>query len=476
MNKNSPFAYNFFVYPYAIAYSLSHSLANQVSMTLDYYLAYLSSAFLASARIKSDAHIGLQFNEPYLSLQEEWVRTTDKELHKYLKSPSFNGSLADFYEWLMEFFELTKTSSGPLSAFVSGVDKYWSEVPRLFLELQETPHEVVLRSEDIRLLHYLPSRSLSLSSAAFSKKNMNTPLLVIYSPENRYHIMDIRKGRSIIEQFTKEGFNVFLLDWGKQGSNMPSMSDYVWYIDQCVKEIKEITGVEKLSLLGYSWGGVLSMIYASSDSGQENIKNLVLESAHVDFYKDDSILASWFRNLPIDKITQNFDAIDGRFINLALIMRNPIIHVYDPMIFATSMSEKRTGVNAQFWYDVYLVSAWLTDTPVIPSRFFNTLIKHLYQQNQLVNKQLKLNIPDLENKNNPYSIIDLEKIAVPLLNIIGDFDDICPPSTSMPIVDIVSAKDKSTIRSPCGHIELCVSTYAHEKLWPSVVKWLIDRD
>lgn len=150
--------------------------------------------------------------------------------------------------------------------------------------------------------------------------------------------------------------------------------------------------------------------------------------------------------------------------------------MYDPLIFAANMGEKSTGVNTQFWYDAFLISAWLTDTPVIPSAFFRMLIKDLYQQNRLVNKQLKLMMPCVGSKDKSVAIIDLEKIAVPLLNIVGNFDDICPPSACVPIVDIVSAKGKNTIRLPCGHIELCVSTHAHEKLWPTVAKWLSDRD
>lgn len=91
---------------------------------------------------------------------------------------------------------------------------------------------------------------------------------------------------------------------------MPSTSDYVSYIDRCVGQIKNMTGVERVSILGYGWRCVLSVICASSDNGQRNIKNLVLESAHIDFCKDNSILASWFRHLPIDRIAENFNAID----------------------------------------------------------------------------------------------------------------------------------------------------------------------
>jgi len=36
----------------------------------------------------------------------------------------------------------------------------------------------------------------------------------------------------------------------------------------------------------------------------------------------------------------------------------------------------------------------------------------------------------------------------------------------------ISSNDKQLIEFPIGHIELCISKKAHEKLWPEVAKWL----
>lgn len=480
-----------------ISLSIMRSLASRANMALDYHLAY-SSAFLrfAFGEIEDKLDKGSALNETAKAVNfyqyiPNWAAVSDQELHKHLKSSAFNASLVDYVDSVLEFNRLTNGMYFyTLSAFVSGLDKYGGGIIGAFLEAQQVPHTVVLEVDDVRLLHYinienngslfsssLPSNSPNILSSF--KKDTNTPLLVIYAPVNRYHILDIRKGRSVIEQFVAKGFDVFLLDWGKQWRNMPSMSDYLAYIDQCVEKIKDTTGAKKVSILGYSWGGVLSVIYTSSDRGQKNIKNLILESVHIDFYKDDSILASWFRHLPVEEIAQNSTAIDCRFINLALIMRNPLVHVFDPVIFAMNMSDKSISTGMQFWDDVLRTTAWLADTPVIPSIFFEKLLKGLYKENRLIHKRLEIEavVPRTDKESNArITTIDLEKITVPILNIIGDFDDICPPAASLPIIDATSSKDKSTIRSPCGHIELCVSTYAHQKLWPQVVEWLRARD
>ncbi len=78
---------------------------------------------------------------------------------------------------------------------------------------------------------------------------------MIYAPINRYHILDLSPERSVVQKFVSAGFDVFLLDWGKnQSENKPTLADYVEYVDQSVDQIRKITKQEKINLYGYSWG------------------------------------------------------------------------------------------------------------------------------------------------------------------------------------------------------------------------------
>jgi polyhydroxyalkanoate synthase len=314
--------------------------------------------------------------------------------------------------------------------------------------------------DDIRLLHYYEEGD---NGAA---KKYSTPLVIVYAPVNSYHVMDIRRGRSIVEHFVSAGFDVYLVDWGRQLNNKQSLSDYVNYIHKSIEQVKKVTHSKQVSILGYSWGGVLAMIYSSIL--QENVKNLILESAHVDFHKDGSILTSWFRRLPLDDIVREVDNIDCRFINLALIMRNPVVHSFDALRFGGHMNKGTLYYYSQLGLDAMRIAAWMSDTPMIPSGFFRDYIGKLYQQNQLVNNELEVTLSD---KGKPEKV-NLAKITMPLLNIVGDIDDICTPPAATPINDIATSKDKELLRFPTGHIELSVSSEVHENLWPQVVQWL----
>jgi poly(3-hydroxyalkanoate) synthetase len=44
--------------------------------------------------------------------------------------------------------------------------------------------------------------------------SITTPLLIIYSFINRHYILDLLPNSSIVQNFQRQGFNVFATDWG----------------------------------------------------------------------------------------------------------------------------------------------------------------------------------------------------------------------------------------------------------------------
>jgi polyhydroxyalkanoate synthase len=437
----------------SLANNLQKTVATNNNMMLHYWMIYLSAMTKPEA-FKPNYYL----NEPSYG----WINQSNLESNKYLKSDSFLDSFHEYMKSVIDLHSKTRSLSYPTAAMNSLLDKYNAEIMRGFLEMQETPHEVVYRMDDVRLLHYYQVGN----NGAVIK--YSTPLVIVYAPVNSYHIMDIRSGRSIVEHFVSAGFDVYLIDWGRQLNNKQSLSEYVNYMHQSIEYIEKITHSKQVNILGYSWGGVLSMIYSSIR--QENVKNLILQSAHVDFHKDSSILTWWFRRLPLDDIVREFDNVDCRFINLALLMRNPAIHSFDAFRFGGYMN-KGTLFYSQLGMDAMRIAAWMSDTPMIPAGFFRDYIGKLYQQNQLVNSELEIT---LSSENKP-ELVDLAQITMPLLNIVDDKDDICTTSAATPINDIATSDDKKIINFPIGHIELSVSSDAHIKLWPQVVKWLEER-
>jgi polyhydroxyalkanoate synthase len=438
---------------------------NSMNISSKYWLSYIQTIFRMNDSMRSRNYTKLTANRNNVpnTFLTNFVNASNYELEKQLSSKDFLQSFHDYMENILNLDVIQKQifSFSSLSYQDKLVDESLKYYNNNIASINQTPHKVIAQIEGSRILHYYtPQES---SSAGYT-----TPLLIIYAPINRYHIMDLSPNRSIVNKFVSAGFDVFLLDWGeKQSEGRLTISNYVQRIGQVVELIANFTKTEKISLYGYSWGGTLSLIYCALHNNR--IKNLILQSANLDFDKDYTIIAEWMRNFPIGKFKDEYKEMFGHFIDLAFLMRNPVLRSTDRIKYALDMKEYEPF---QFIQNLVKIGAWITNTPDIPGQLFEQFAIDLYQKNQLIKNQLSIQKKGKVNGLKETTRVNLKEITVPILNIVGTNDDLVAPSSSKPISDSVSSKDKKTIEFPSGHIELCISHDAHQNLWPEVVNWL----
>jgi polyhydroxyalkanoate synthase len=139
--------------------------------------------------------------------------------------------------------------------------------------ISPTPHSVVYTRGRMRLLRYpAPHR------------RFRTPILFAYSLINRWYILDFLPGRSLIEFLTREGFDVYAIDWGVAG---PEQQHLTWsdllgdLVRQAVRWTLRASGSDELTLYGYCMGGTLALAYASLYP--DGVRNFVAQATPVDF-------------------------------------------------------------------------------------------------------------------------------------------------------------------------------------------------
>jgi polyhydroxyalkanoate synthase len=316
--------------------------------------------------------------------------------------------------------------------------------------INRTPSEVINMKGRFNLLHYKSEHS----------PEHKTPLLVVYSLINRHYIMDLLPDVSVIKNLQRQGFDIYATDWGTPTSCDKDLSLETYaeeYVKNAVEKIKEITSSDKVSLFGYCWGGLFALIYTSTH--QENVKNLILHATPVDIDKDKTIIENWTSHLDADNLVNVFGNIPGWLVNLAFLFRNPI----EAMLkYPRYFSEPRSRDEIiQF----FAIETWLYDSTPIIGEVYREIIDQVYRKNLLIKNQMKVG-PD---------IINLKNITVPFLDIVGTNDDLVPPSASISIINAIGSIDKKLIEFPTGHVGLCVSQTAHEKLWPEVGEWIEQR-
>lgn len=190
----------------------------------------------------------------------------------------------------------------------------------------------------------------------------------------------------------------------------------------------------------------------------DSVSKLALMAVPVDTERDDTILAFWAKALDSDRIASEFGHMDGQVLDLGFIMRNPPRFAFDKYV---KLFEK---MHDKGFVDTFIaVERWLYNTPPIPGNLYRDIVNGCYKENALFK-----NTMTLDGRK-----VDLSKIDVPVLAITAEHDDLASPASTLAAFDVVSSKEKSSMKMPGGHVGLCVGGNAHKKLWPEVTRWFL---
>ncbi len=396
------------------------------------------------------------------SIYGRWLNIADEELDAELKSTHFISILSRYMQLLLELRSLFRNAGYP----VDYLDLLFDWYVRIYLafshvqkESRLAPFDVVYRKGKTRLLHYLEQ------GREVSGERQKQPLLIIYAPINTFHILDLNPKRSVVRDLLASGgLDIYLLDWGYPdwSDNRLSLDDYLGYVNDAVRAIKDQTRQSKVSILGYCWGGIFALIHASLNP--EDVRSLVLMAVPVDFSKDDTILAKWARAIDIDSMMDEFGRMDGQVLDMGFLMRNPPRYGFDRHLKLFQMA-----YDPEFVDTIMDFERWLCNTPPVPGVLHKQIINDCYRNNLLISGQMASARDGKKQK------VDLGKISAPVLSIIAEEDDLVSPSSSVAINDYISSRVKSVLKIPGGHVGLCVGNAAHSKLWPEAAKWLLSQ-
>jgi polyhydroxyalkanoate synthase subunit PhaC len=327
-----------------------------------------------------------------------------------------------------------------------------------------TPKETVWQRGEARLYHYEPSR----------EKKYSVPVLIVYAPILRPYILDLAPGNSFVEYLLREGFEVYLLDWGNAGPEDRHLSFEDWILDympEAVESVLTDSGVEGLTIFGYCQGGTMSVMYASLFP-EEHLKNLILLATPTDFAPDDpgilGLWTLWSRNsenyFDPDSIVETFGNIPEDFLKrLAETQASALGSLPN---LARSYMKMWDRIMPENTMTVWLaVSKWVDDGTPFPGEAFRQWIREFYQQNKLPKGEIVLRRQQ----------VDLSNIECPLLNIAGSIDFICPLAQAESTMDLVGSQDKEFVVLDAGHVGLMAGPVAKEELWPRVRNWLEPR-
>jgi len=138
----------------------------------------------------------------------------------------------------------------------------------------QMPKEVTWTKNKATLYRYVP----------LAETRFRVPVLLVYALIDRPFILDLIPGNSFVEYLIKQGFDVYLLDWGVPGDEDRALSfDYyvLDYLAEAVRQVLQTSHAEAVTLFGACIGGLLSAMYAALFPGP-HLRNLILYATPID--------------------------------------------------------------------------------------------------------------------------------------------------------------------------------------------------
>jgi poly[(R)-3-hydroxyalkanoate] polymerase subunit PhaC len=147
-------------------------------------------------------------------------------------------------------------------------------------DLAVTPGSVVLRTPVFELIQYRPATPLV----------RQIPLVIVPPTINKFYVMDLAAGRSMVEYLVGSGQQVFMISWRNPDARHAKwdFSTYGQAVLDAMEAAERITGSEQTALMGACSGGIIASMVAAhlAHSGRQDrlaaftLMVTVLDQAH----------------------------------------------------------------------------------------------------------------------------------------------------------------------------------------------------
>jgi polyhydroxyalkanoate synthase len=126
---------------------------------------------------------------------------------------------------------------------------------RVGTNLALTPGAVVLRTDMFELIQYRPA----------TPTVRMVPVLLVPPTINKYYVVDLAPGRSLVEHLLSTGNQVFVMSWRNPGRRHAAwdLDAYVNAVLSAVEATHDICAVDRTVLMGFCSGGILASLAAA---------------------------------------------------------------------------------------------------------------------------------------------------------------------------------------------------------------------
>lgn len=221
----------------------------------------------------------------------------------------------------------------------------------------------------------------------------------------------------------------------------------------------EETGEPDITLVGYCFGGVLSLLWAALHPGLP-LKNLVTFTTPVNF-KGMEMFQAWSdkRFFDVDRLIATHGNCPAEMLYSAFDLLRPGARIAGNIRLWDNMW------NDEFVKSYRMFDRWSTDMLPLAGRYFKETTEQLMWDNALFEG-------GMEVAGRP---VDLASITAPFMHVVAEHDHIVPYEASRHLVPMIGSEDKQEVVLKGGHVSLIAGGNAIKRLWPQLDLWLRER-
>lgn len=250
---------------------------------------------------------------------------------------------------------------------------------QLGVNMAATPGQVVFRNRLIELIRYEPQ----------TERVREVPLLLCPPWINKYYIVDLAPGKSLVEFAVQQGFQCFVISYRNPDESMSDVGfdDYLELGPlAAVDAVCEITGARHVNTLAVCLGGTLNTcLLAYHDAIDER---RVHSSAYLNCLNDFSG-AGTLGDVFADEAT--VDRLTRRMESTGYLDAKDMAHTFDllranDLVFNYVVSNWLLGESPP----AFDLLAWNNDSTNMPAAMHSTYLKRCYIDNALARDEMEL--------------------------------------------------------------------------------------
>ena len=328
---------------------------------------------------------------------------------------------------------------------------------------QATTYEVIGKYNNSKIRYY----------ASPAKKYLE-PLVFVAPLAIKMDIYDLYPYRSLVKYYTEQGFDVYLIDWGKFTYSDRELN-FLSFIDEaipnCINQIRKHSKSDEISLHGWSMAGVFVTLYTALRK-PNYVKNLIVLGTPIDSYASGSIGKLYKR---VDALLERshllqhkiyHGSIPKRLLHTPGILNAFGFKILDPKGWYEGHKQLLTNLDDQkLLHEHATLGYFLNHMIDYPGGINQDMLFNVWLQNPLKDGYIELNDKKIELKN----------IECSLLIGAGRSDQMVTADAVRPLTELTNSPDVTFTLIPGGHLGLMSNQNSANEFWPKLAAWLSTR-